>query len=107
MSRSTAAHRLLERPPDSNRNSAPSAGFGFTVPREAERVSIDRRCSNGKVLPMETPRKPAAKDKDDDEALEFDPTTLPAPVDFHAFARRTGEIIARAARAVLGRRVKR
>jgi hypothetical protein len=56
---------------------------------------------------METPRKPAAKDKDDDEALEFDPTTLPAPVDFHAFARRTGEIIARAARAVLGRRVKR
>jgi len=58
---------------------------------------------------METPRKPAAQDqdKDGDEAFAFDPTTLPAPVDFHAFARRTGEIIARAARAVLGRRVKR
>ena len=33
-------------------------------------------------------------------------TTPPAAVDIHAFARRTGEIIARAARALLGRRVQ-
>jgi hypothetical protein len=57
---------------------------------------------------MDTPKKlePHYK-QDDDKALSFDPTTLPAPVDVHAFARRAGEIIARAARALLGRRVKR
>ena len=52
---------------------------------------------------MKKPKKPRAQDKQDgDEGLSFDPTTLPAAVDFHAFARRTGEIIARAARALLG-----
>src|SRR3954454_24271189 len=61
-----------------------------------------------RLCPMKTPKKPRAQDKQDgDERLSFDPTTLPAAVDFHAFARRTGEIIARAARALLGRRVKR
>jgi hypothetical protein len=54
---------------------------------------------------METPKKPAPHDKQDgEEALSFDSATPPAPVDVHAFARRAGEIIARAARALLGRR---
>jgi hypothetical protein len=74
---------------------------------EAERDPIDRRCFTGRVCPMETPKKPTAQDKDGDEALSFDRTAPPAPVDFHAFGRRTGEIIARAARALLWRRVKR
>ena len=74
---------------------------------EAERDPIDRRCSTGKVCSMETAKMPRTQDKDGDETFSFDPTTPPAAVDIHAFARRTGEIIARAARALLGRRVKR
>jgi hypothetical protein len=54
---------------------------------------------------MEPPKKPIPSDElDGEEPLSFDPTTPPAPVDVRAFARRTGEIIARAARALLGRR---
>jgi len=57
---------------------------------------------------METPKKPEPYDKQGgDEALSFDSSTPPAPVDVHAFARRAGEIIARAAMALLGKRIKR
>jgi hypothetical protein len=57
---------------------------------------------------MEKPKKPAARDRQDgEEAMSFDPATPPAPVDVHAFARQAGEIIARAARALLPKRVKR
>ena len=43
--------------------------------------------------PMETTMKSAPHDKQDgEEALSFDPTTPPAQVDVHAFARRAGEI---------------
>ena len=51
MARGTAAHLLMARAPDSNRNFSSPGGFGFTVQREAERVPFDRRCSNGKALP--------------------------------------------------------
>jgi hypothetical protein len=45
---------------------------------------------------METPKIPTPHDKQDgDEALSFDPTTPPAQVDIHGFARRAGEIMAR------------
>jgi hypothetical protein len=60
---------------------------------------------------MEKPKKPRAQDKHDGDdehgALSFDPATPPAAVDFHGFARRAGEIIARAAKALLGRGTKR
>jgi hypothetical protein len=57
---------------------------------------------------METPKQTSPQEKQHgDEALSFDRTAPPAPVDVHAFARRAGEIIARAARALLGKRVKR
>jgi len=54
---------------------------------------------------MEPQKKPIPSDEQDgEEPLSFDPVTPPAPVDVHAFARRAGEIIARAAMALLGRR---
>ena len=54
---------------------------------------------------METPKNPTPHEHDGDETLlSFDRRAPPAPVDVHAFARRAGEIIARAARALLGRR---
>jgi hypothetical protein len=57
---------------------------------------------------MEKPKKPAPRDRQDgEEAMSFDPATPPAPVDVHAFARRTGEIIARGARVLLDKYVKR
>jgi hypothetical protein len=55
---------------------------------------------------METPDNtdpPKAQD-DDATLLAFDRNSPPAPVNVYAFARRTGEIIARAARALLGKR---
>jgi hypothetical protein len=56
---------------------------------------------------METPKKPAPHNKQEaEEALSFDPATPPAPADVHAFARRAGDINARAATALLGKRVK-
>lgn len=39
------------------------------------------------------------QDKDEPPRLSWDPNAPPAPVDVHAFSRRAGEIIARAARA--------
>jgi hypothetical protein len=57
---------------------------------------------------MEMPKQISPQEKQHgDEALSFDRTAPPAPVDVHAFARRAGEIIARAARASLGKGVKR
>jgi hypothetical protein len=47
-----------------------------------------------------TPNPPDERqDKDEPPRLSWDPNAPPAPVDVHAFARRAGEIIARAARA--------
>ena len=56
---------------------------------------------------METPKKDTPeKEQNGEEVLSFDRTTPAAPIDVHAFARRAGEIIARAAMALLGKRFK-
>jgi hypothetical protein len=55
---------------------------------DAQRLLIDN-----KNLPDER------QDKDEPPRLSWDPNAPPAPVDVHAFSRRAGEIIARAARA--------
>jgi hypothetical protein len=47
------------------------------------------------------------QDDEADDELGFDPATPPAPIDIHAFARRAGEIIARAALAFRGRKSER
>lgn len=54
---------------------------------------------------METPKNtdPPKAQEDDATLLAFDRNSPPAPVDVYAFARRAGEIIARAAKALLGR----
>jgi hypothetical protein len=49
------------------------------------------------------PRDRAEKQDDDATLLAFDRNAPPAPVDLYAFARRAGDIIARAAKALLGR----
>ena len=55
---------------------------------------------------METPKKSTPQNKQEvEEALSVDPAAPPAPVDVHAFARRDGEIIARAAREKAARAV--
>jgi hypothetical protein len=54
---------------------------------------------------METPKNLTPHENDGDETLlSFDRSAPPAPVDVHAFTRRAGEIISRAAKALLGRR---
>jgi hypothetical protein len=55
------------------------------------------------LCPMEPPKETTPHHENGDNNLTFDPNTSPAPVDVHAFARRAGEIIARAARALLRR----
>jgi len=52
---------------------------------------------------MEPPKQPPGPtdQQDGEPLLSFDPATPPAPVDVHGFSRRAGEIIARAARALL------
>jgi hypothetical protein len=53
---------------------------------------------------METPKRPEPHNKQEaEEPLSFELATPPASVDVHAFARRAGEIIARAARRLLRR----
>jgi hypothetical protein len=54
---------------------------------------------------METPDNtdPPKAQEDDATLLAFDRNSPPAPVDVYAFARRAGEIIARAAKALLRR----
>ena len=55
--------------------------------------SFPMRKIDNKNLPDER------QDKDEPPRLSWDPNAPPAPVDVHAFSRRAGEIIARAARA--------
>ena len=87
--------------------------FGFTEDTGTRRNRIRSIgvAPTERFCPMEKPTKPRALDKHDGdeahEALSFDPATLPAAVDVPAVARRTGEIIAQAARALLGRKVER
>ncbi len=54
---------------------------------------------------METPKNnnPPRMQDDDATLLAFDRNSPPAPVDVYALARRAGEIIARAALALLRR----
>jgi hypothetical protein len=78
------------------------------APFEWNEIGSSRVGRIGKAVPMERPKQFAPKQ--DDEAadeLGFAPATPPAPIDVHAFARRAGEIIARAARAFMGRRSER
>jgi hypothetical protein len=55
---------------------------------------------------MKTPKKTDAPKVQDDDTilLAFDRNSPPAQVDIYAFARRAGEIIARAASVLLSRR---
>jgi hypothetical protein len=57
---------------------------------------------------MEPAKNPTlSNERDGEEPLSIDTAMPPAPVDVHAFTRRAGEIIARAARSLQGKRVKR
>jgi hypothetical protein len=75
---------------------------------DGNEIGLTRVGRSGKAVPMERQNQFGARqDEEADDELGFDPATPPAPIDIHAFARRAGEIIARAARAFRGRKSER